>query len=95
MGILGWKKEKDPLIDVIERLTSTLESQRDDHKNHVDQLIQQIQDQNLLLKELLDQYINRGINTNESLNERSERKDQYLKESEWGPLTVNPFDGEF
>lgn len=92
MGFLGGKGP-DPLIGVIQQLTDTLERQRNDHKSQIDQLIAQVGDQNQLLKELLDQYINRGTNTNESLNERVERKDQYVKESEWGPVDSDPFEG--
>ena len=92
MGFLGGKGP-DPLVGVIQQLTDTLERQRNDHKSQIDQLIAQVGDQNQLLKELLDQYINRGTNTNESLNDRVERKDQYVKESEWGPVDGDPFEG--
>lgn len=88
-------KKVDPLVGVIVHLTDALEQTRNDHKEHVDQLVAAIKDQNGLLQQILAQYINHGINTNESLNERADRKDQYLKEPEWGPVTVDPFDGEF
>lgn len=91
MGLLG--KKQDPLIPLVQQLTDTLERQRQDHKDQIDRLISQIGDQNDLLKHLLDQYINRGTNTNESLNERAERKDQYVKEPEWGPIDADPFEG--
>lgn len=93
MGVLT--KKEDPLVKVVNTLAETLERQRQDHKDQIDKLIGQIGDQNDLLKQLLDQYINRGTNTNESLKDRMERQDQYVKEPEWGPLTMNPFDGEF
>lgn len=89
MGFLT--KKTDPLVTLVNTLADTLERQRQDHKDHIGQLIAQIGDQNDLLKQLLDQYINRGINTNESLNDRVERKDQYLKEPEWGPIDDDLF----
>lgn len=88
-------KKQDPLIPLVNGLVDTLERQREDHKDHVSQLIEAIKDQNQLLQQILAQYINLGQNTSEGLNQRAERKEQYLKESEWGPLTVDPFDGEF
>lgn len=89
MGFL--RKREDP--KVIAGLLEALERQRDDHKQQMEKLIQQVGDQNQLLRELLDQYINHGVNTNESLNERAQRKAQYLAEPEWGPVTDDPFDG--
>lgn len=91
MGFLT--KKEDPLVKVINTLADTLERQRQDHKDQIDQLVKQLHDQNHLLKELVDQYINRGTNTNESLNERVERQDQYVKEPEWGPIDADPFEG--
>jgi hypothetical protein len=94
MGLLArWNKTPDPLLGVIQQLSQQLVDQRQDHKDQMDKLIGQIDDQNRLLKELVSQYINRGANTNESLHDRVERKDQYLKDSEWGPVTDDPFEG--
>lgn len=86
-------KKQDPLVPLVNGLADTLERQREDHKVHVDQLVDAIKDQNQLLQQILAQYINLGVNTNESLNERASRKEQYVKESEWGPIHADPFEG--
>lgn len=89
MGFLT--KRTDPVVTLVNTLADTLERQRQDHNAHIETLVKQLHDQNQLLKELVDQYINRGINTNESLHDRVERQDQYVKEPEWGPIDDDLF----
>lgn len=92
MGFLGKTKE-DPLIKLVQSLAEQLERQQNDHQKATERLIEQITEQNAIMRSILAQYVSHGQPTTEGLNSRLERQEQYVAESEWEPLGNNPFEG--